>query len=1053
MKVIHLVLLILVGLLALIPAASAGTGTGTLYVTNAPDIEKGHTYTVSIYVANDFEPKIGMYNVRMYFDETVLRPVDVETYNATLSNILSNYVLVNGFKIDGYDNGDLLLAKVTLESLEEDGRASELGMFVQTLSDITKVPLVVSIQNGTFTTVDKVAPVIKLTTPKTVSSTFAIAGTITDVGGMVGGQSEAKATLKNSTHPAVVYDLLPLGGSAPDYTFSKQVTWPVEKGVTLTITATDAAGNIAIPQTTTIDVAGVGFSDFEPADGSHIKVIPEHIRAFMTEIDPASVEMYLDSTALSAPIDLDPNPTYHTGYAANTTPIDGLADGKYWVNVSGTGTGSIGGEWFGNWTFTLDTIKPKITTFKIADSDGDGYIEAGEDLYLSWFVTESNFDHVILVDVATGKELWSNTAKSGSNVTVPPIDVGNRDLEFRAYDVAGNYDSRAFHLYNNYMVWVNSTKVGKVSGIDTTYTAAKDLSRTGVSFIKLLNGHTVTLPTLDQLQKSVINVGQVTSDTYVTVDRDANVTVLGSETYSEAWVYGPNKKLDFQVKVPNTQKATLVLAEANESYIAELIRGGKGGMGSVDYMDLIRKTVYVFIDGGWAKITVTDDGTINPGPHSGNDLSIAPGGITATLKDAGNQVNLDGAGYQLSTQKDKIGTSLDPITLPPGDYALAAIAMDDDRIGILAAMPVIVMESDTQGELSAGSVVQGDNSITAKFETPCERLGVVLIRDVTYKGNALIDAVTLGKDTLYLNLTYDDIPATQKLIGNVYVSPSSGKYVVANTNQATISTSGLEPGSYRVYMVGQSANGTVQAFGQHVLTIKPSVDPTPTPTPYTPGRGGGGGSSYTTYTGTGTLKVNNAGTVLKSIKVGAGDSIGSLFVPIGTTALDKDGNPLTATTLTPLASGDLPAVPSGALFSFAGYIYEAGPAGATFDPAITLTFDIPESAWNALDPDNNDFKVKWYNTETREWEDVATTVFKSSRSIDAAITHFSIFALFTEPVTTPTEPVTPTTPTEPPTTPPAGEKPADGFPMTTVLVIFAVLVIVIAAGYFFMVRK
>lgn len=61
------------------------------------------------------------------------------------------------------------------------------------------------------------------------------------------------------------------------------------------------------------------------------------------------------------------------------------------------------------------------------------------------------------------------------------IDVGNRDLEFRAYDLACNYAKREFHLYNNYMVWVNSTKMGDVSGLDTTYTAAKDISRTGVA--------------------------------------------------------------------------------------------------------------------------------------------------------------------------------------------------------------------------------------------------------------------------------------------------------------------------------------------------------------------------------------------------------------------------------------------------------------------------------------------------------------------------------------------------------------------------------------------
>ena len=84
-------------------------------------------------------------------------------------------------------------------------------------------------------------------------------------------------------------------------------------------------------------------------------------------------------------------------------------------------------------------------------------------------------------------------------------------------------------------------------------------------------------------------------------------------------------------------------------------------------------------------------------------------------------------------------------------------------------------------------------------------------------------------------------------------------------------------------------------------------------------------------------------------------------------------------------------------------------------------------------------------------EDAPTTTYKSTQ----ALTHrspFSIFALFTEPAitTTPTDTETPTDTTTTPTDekPPAGE-----FPTTMVLAIFAVLVIVIAAGYFFMVRK
>lgn len=1036
--------------LCVVTTGAAASG-GTLVATDALEIKQGEDAHVLIFLNGSYEPAVAGIELCVYYDDSV----------AEVTGFSGNPIAGTGVDIDDLSSGfspslanprgiptETWLWDITFKANEKDGSSMTIGL-VPTVISSKEIPLsdylsVTSVQNGTFTTKDEEAPVIALSMPTSVSSTFNIAGTITEVGGM----GTAKATLKNAT-ATKEYDLKLTRTGSSTYTFDQQVTWPVENDVTLTVTATDAAGNTNTTEPFSLNVVNVGFSDPKPADGSYINAIPDCVQARMTEIKAETVTMYLGSAG-SRPIDLKPT-TIDNDYVKNTTPLDNLADGKYWVNVSGTGTDSVGGgEWFLNWTFTLDTTTPVINTFTITDSDGDGYIEAGEELTLNWKVTDPNFEYVALVDKEdTDKELWRCGSTEGTEKVV--IDVGNRDLEFRAYDKVDNCAKREFHLYNNYMIWVNSTKVGKVSGIDTTYTAAKDLSRIGVSSITLHNGREVPLPTLDSLERTVTRLGQVTPDTHVTVDNTANRKLEGTETYQKAWVYEPGTVLDFTVKVPNTQKAVLVLAEANESYIADLIKGGKGSMRSVDYMELVKKTAYIFIDGGWTEVTIDDKGKVNQGNSSGGAITVPAydTSVTGVLGHRKNQVDLSGNGYQLGAQ------GLEAIRLPSGDYALAAITVDDDRIGLLAAMPVVVLEDSNQGSISATSVKLNE-TFTAKFDTPCERLGVVLLRNnVAYKGTALIDAATLGKDTLRLNITHSGIPATQKLIGNIYVSPNSGKYVVANTNQATVSTTGLDAGTYQVYLAGQSANGTVQAYGAHTLEIT-SGDVTPTPTPYTPGRssGGGSGSSYTSYTGTGTLKVGSSGTVLRSIMVNAEDKVGSLFVPIGIKALDKDGNPLTGITLTPISSDEMPAVPSGAAFKFAGYVYEASPEGATFDPGITLTFEIPEDAWRTLDPENNDFTVKWYNKETGQWEDVPTTVYKSTRSVDAEITHFSIFALFTEPATTttPTETETPATPTEP-TTPPAGEAPAEGLPMTMILAIFAVLVIIIAAGYFFMVRK
>lgn len=1025
--------------IALCVGTASAAGSGTLAATDALQIRGGEDGHVFIFLNGSYDPAVGGLELSVFYNESI---AEATTFvrNPEAGSGVTPRDLSSGFSPQlANDVGiptETWLWDITFRARVNDGSVMTVGLVPSVVSSVNLPPddylSVTAVHNATFSTKDEVLPVINITTPVTVSPTFNIAGTIYDVGGM----GTAQATLKNTTHAAVTYDLT-LNGLAPTCTFSEQVTWPIEDGVTLTVTATDDAGNTNT-SSQVINVVDVGFSNPEPT--GYINATPAQAQAFMSQIDKTEpITMYLGS-ATYGPTRLTLDTT--TDYAKGDLPND-LVDGEYWVNVSGTD--NFGDERCLNWTFTLDATAPVINSFTITDSDGDGYIEAEEDLTLTWVATDRYFKNVTLMDVNSREVLWSSDDASGSDTI--QIDDGNRDLAFRAYDRAGNYDSRAFHLYYDYMIWVNSTKVGEVSGLDTTYTAVKDVSRTAVSSITLY-GCTVTLPTLNQLQKNVTNVGWVTPDTYVVVDKNANKTISGSETYQNAWVLDPNTDLDFLVKVPHVHNATLVLGEANESYIDELIRGGRGGMHSVNYTELIKKAAYIFIDGGWAKVTVDDDGTISIPEHSGNNITNA-GNISATLRHPDNQVDLH-TGYRLSTQ------GLTAITPAPGDYALAAIAMDGDRIGLLGAMPIMVMESPDQGAITPTSVQQ-NATFTAQFryDTPCERLGVVVLRNVAYDGNALIDALTLGRDTLRLNLTYNGIAATQKLAGNVYVSPSSGKYVVANTNQATISTTGLEPDTYQVYMVGQSANGTMQAYGQHTLTITPHVTPTPTAPPHH-GGGGGGGSSKApvSYTTTGTLLTNSAGTVLKSIRVNAEDNVGSLLIPIGTKALDADGNPLSSISLKPLTGSDVPAAPTGAVFQFAGYAYEAGPVGATFEPGITLTFDIPDDVWETLYLPGNQLTVKWYNPETDLWEDLPVTVSPGSKTVTATVTHFSTFALFTEPVTTPVTPTeTATTAPATQTTTPPGEQPGEGLPMTMILSIFAIVVIIVAAGYFFMMRK
>ncbi|MFA7563028.1 MAG: PKD domain-containing protein [Methanoculleus sp.] len=255
-------------------------------------------------------------------------------------------------------------------------------------------------------------------------------------------------------------------------------------------------------------------------------------------------------------------------------------------------------------------------------------------------------------------------------------------------------------------------------------------------------------------------------------------------------------------------------------------------------------------------------------------------------------------------------------------------------------------------------------------------------------------------------------------------------------------------GGMRVFRVESARGFSLFALGATTRSAAP-VSPTSF------GRSGGGKSSSAaaaelpiSYAETGSLATDDSGVVTSSIVVTAGDAVASLALPAGVRTLDAAGEPLSEASIAPLAADQVPGVPAGAAFRFAGYAYEAGPGGATFDPAITLTLDIPDDAWNDLGAGANTLTVMWYDQTTGQWEPLPTSVDESARSVDAEITHFSTFALFVETAATPVPTATEEAPVTS-STPPA----AEGFPTMPALAIVVVLIVVIAAGYFLMVRR
>jgi parallel beta-helix repeat protein len=161
--------------------------------------------------------------------------------------------------------------------------------------------------------------------------------------------------------------------------------------------------------------------------------------------------------------------------------------------------------------------------------------------------------------------------------------------------------------------------------------------------------------------------------------------------------------------------------------------------------------------------------------------------------------------------------------------------------------------------------------------------------------------------------------------------------------------------------------------------------------------GGGGFASYTFLTKTGTMLESDEGKVLTPYVISTGAEA-RLTVPLGTTIRGKDGKTLSVVSVEMAAAADVPTVPAGAVYSFAGYAVKCSPDGATFNPATSLKFSLNGNEWNDLMAKSKDntghMVVKFYDATSVAWVSVPTTVDPVAHTVTGSVTHFSTYGLF-----------------------------------------------------------
>jgi PKD repeat protein len=152
------------------------------------------------------------------------------------------------------------------------------------------------------------------------------------------------------------------------------------------------------------------------------------------------------------------------------------------------------------------------------------------------------------------------------------------------------------------------------------------------------------------------------------------------------------------------------------------------------------------------------------------------------------------------------------------------------------------------------------------------------------------------------------------------------------------------------------------------------------------------------FTGSAQLNTDSAGLLAFTIGVQSADKGAFLTLPQGVRAADPSGQPLSEVTIQSLGTAQVPAVESGSIFTYGGPAYQCGPDGATFDPAIMLAITLNDDQWNSQHANGREPVIREYSTGSGAWETLQTVIDPGKHTIRAQVSHFTTFAVFTQPV-------------------------------------------------------
>ncbi|RLI78964.1 hypothetical protein DRP04_09625, partial [Archaeoglobales archaeon] len=710
------------------------------------------------------------------------------------------------------------LGTIVAKALKNDGSKTPVEVFSQSFTIGTQSGVTFPTINGTFTTLDEVPPTITfdVNEGQTIAGPeISVNATAFDLSGIDASSVEVWI---NDTKllQAGNYSIITINDTATRvyiYTNVSElgftVTDDVSAAIRITVSLQDNSTlhNSQI-SSVNVTVAKAGFSSLTPTPNSVIADKRPTISARYALVDPDSIKMYLDGSQVNPTIDT-------TTQTITYTPTFDLSDGLHTVLLTGNLTLAGGGAISKQWNFTVDTIQPAITYFNVKDSDGDTFNEVNEALTVFWNVTDANFDRIVVL--YNGQEVKSSTSANASFI----LTVAERgDYTFVAYDKAGNNNSVTFHIYNNYLAYVVSSKKKEVMGLDITKLATLDVMDRDTVDVTVYNGIDISLP-VSSVYREIVPGTKAGYTTYI--QSDANRTI--TNFYQSFVVYDSPRKPDFKIRAP--AEGVVILARLNDSKAEEVVdKFAKefklSGLIKLSELPDYVEYFYFFSSNGWAKAEYDRvNNKLVPKGQQGTFRLYDE--LNKTLEDPINIVNLT-PGFKLSKDLPYYDDLSD---IEAGSYVIMAISVDGDVVALDALMPLIVLNG-TQPTLSSSSVQVGEQ-ITITFPQAVNRTAVFMLKDVTYSANVSVNLTESLAKIGKIELKYGDKELRELTYKGkhtkIWIPKGMAKGAYKKSNIVTIDTSNLETNSYKLYVVAQEYGGLIYYAG--VLTITLTQDITP----------------------------------------------------------------------------------------------------------------------------------------------------------------------------------------------------------------------------------